>query len=399
MNAMIPVSPVRQAFPDLDRYAYFNYGGQGLTPSSAIEAVYASQRHLQSIGPFSTAAYDWSNQAIHDLRTILADSLKATTDSLTLTGNTTEGCNIVLWGIDWKPGDHLVMTDCEHQGIIAIVRELQHRFGLEVTIAPILETLNSGDPVTVIESCLKPTTRLVVFSHILWNTGQVLDAGAIARLCQSRGIQTLVDGAQSVGVLPLNLLNLADSGLDFYAFTTHKWWGGPPGVGALYVRESAREGLRPTAIGWRSIRTDLRGQPTDWEAGGKRYEVSTAPVYAFPGTTAAIAFHTGTPEERYAQICQRSLYLWEGLRSISQVTCLKETAPESGLVAFQLGNQQHRQLVAALESQQIFVRLLLNPNCVRACTHYFTTEAECDRLLAAVAGFSSSFIPSEGISS
>ncbi len=381
---MIDDSTVRNAFPYLDRYAYFNYGGQGLTPIAALDAVQTSQRYLQSIGPFSTAAYDWSNQAIHDLRTILANSLGTTTDQLTLTGNTTEGCNIALWGLDWKPGDHLVMTDCEHQGIIAIVQELQHRFGIDVTIAPLLETLNSGDPVTVIESCLKPTTRLVLFSHILWNTGQVLDAGAIARLCQSRGIKTLVDGAQSVGVLPLTL---DDSGLDFYAFTTHKWWGGPPGVGALYVRESVREALRPTAIGWRSIRTDLSGQPTDWEAGGKRYEVSTAPVYAFPGTTAAIDVHPGTDQERYAQICQRSHYLWAGLRSIPHITCLKDTAPESGLVAFQLASHQHRQLVAALESQQIFVRLLLHPNCVRACTHYFTTEAECDRLLAAVANF------------
>ena len=378
---MVNLTQVRAQLPTIDRYTYFNYGGQGLLPQPAIDRLQADPIHLQSLAPFSSAAYDWSLQAIDHLRTTLATQLGTTPDQITLTSNSTEGCNIALWGQPWHPGDHLVMTDCEHQGIIAIVQELQKRFNLDVTIAPVQQTLNGGDPVQAIAQCFTPKTKLVVLSHILWNTGQVIPLEKLVPLCQSQSIQILVDGAQSVGVLPLNLDEL---GVEYYAFTTHKWWCGVPGIGALYVKESIREALRPTAIGWRSIQTDAQGKPTAWEPGGKRYEISTAPVFAFPATTAAINFHPGSAADRYAQICANSRYLWERLRSIPNVTCVSETPPESGLVPFVLQGMPHPRVIRSLEEQQIFVRLLLDPNCIRACTHYWTTTEECDRLVAAI---------------
>jgi L-cysteine/cystine lyase len=86
-------------------------------------------------------------------------------------------------------------------------------------------------------------------------------------------------------------------------------------------------------------------------------------------------------------ICDRATYLWEQLNQLPHVKCLRTTPPDSGLIAFQLDNGQHKTLVQSLEQQGIYVRLLLNPNCIRACTHYLTTDAEIDRLVSAVGGF------------
>ncbi|MBE9042250.1 aminotransferase class V-fold PLP-dependent enzyme, partial [Oscillatoriales cyanobacterium LEGE 11467] len=310
---------------------------------------------------------------------------------ITLTEDVTVGCNIPLWGIDWQPGQHLLLTDCEHQGIVAAVGELQRRFGIEVSISPLMETLNDGDPVAVIERSLQPNTRLVVLSHILWNTGQVLPLGDIVRVCRSfptdgQPVQVLVDAAQSVGVLPLNL---AETGVDFYAFTGHKWWCGPEGAGGLYISPEARAFVRPTFIGWRGITIDGKGTPTGYEPGGKQFEIATSAYPLYAGLQAAIDFHHqwGTAEERYDRLCHQSGQLWERLTQIPQVTCLKAQPPAAGLVSFTIAGGKHQKLVEFLESRDVFVRTILNPNCVRACAHYFTTDEEIDRLVEGVEAF------------
>ncbi len=376
------ISTQRLAFPYLDRYRYFNYGGQGSLPEVALTAMHQAQVKMQEIAPFSMAANDWMNTETAALRSLMAAELGASINSISLVENTTVGCNIAMWGLDWRSGDRLLLTDCEHQGIIATAEELKHRFGIEVDVCPILETVNSGDPLAVIRDAIRPGTRMIVLSHILWNTGQVLPLAEIVALCRSRHVLTVVDAAQSVGVLPLNLSEL---GADCYAFTGHKWWCGPAGVGGLYVRPEMGETLRPTFIGWRSVKTDSQGQPTHFQTGGDRYEVATSAVPLYVGLRAALEIHRGlSAGDRYQMICDRATYLWEQLKQLPHVKCLRTKTPDSGLIAFQLDNGQHKALVHSLEQQGIYVRLLLNPNCIRACTHYLTTDTEIDRLVGAI---------------
>ncbi|MBE9031333.1 aminotransferase class V-fold PLP-dependent enzyme [filamentous cyanobacterium LEGE 11480] len=373
----------RQQFPYLDRYTYFNYGGQGSMPARALEAMYQAQLKMQEISPFSYAANDWMNQATAALRSLMADELGAHTDSISIVENTTIGCNIAMWGLDWHQDDRILITDCEHQGIIGTAQELQHRFAIDIDICPMLETVNGGDPVSVIRDAIQPNTRMLVISHILWNTGQVLPLPEIIELCRAHNILVMVDAAQSVGVLPLNLTEL---GADFYAFTGHKWWCGPAGIGGLYVRPEVRERLRPTFIGWRSVITNAQGQPTRFQPNSERYEVATSAVPLYAGLEAALNIHRsfGSGVERYKLICAQATNLWEQLKRLEPITCVRPTTPDSGLVAFQLASGQHKQLVQRLEHQGIYVRLLLNPNCVRACTHYLTTDAEIQHLVEAI---------------
>jgi L-cysteine/cystine lyase len=99
------------------------------------------------------------------------------------------------------------MTDCEHPGIIAAAQEISRRFGVAIDTCPVLATAQGGDPVAVIDAHLQPQTRLLVISHILWNTGQVLPLGDLVALCHQRPepVWVLVDAAQSMGLLPLDL--------------------------------------------------------------------------------------------------------------------------------------------------------------------------------------------------
>jgi L-cysteine/cystine lyase len=379
----------RQQFPALASKAYFNYGGQGPMANPVLAALQQAHQTMQETGPFSGQTNRWVNQECQQTRAALAELLGVPSSTISLTEDVTVGCNIALWGLDWRAGDHLLLSDCEHPGVIAAAAEISHRFGVEVSTCGLLETLNQGDPVAAIAAQLRPTTRLVAISHLLWNTGQVLPLAEIMQLCHSNSAQpvrVLVDAAQSVGMLPLDLDALD---VDFYAFTGHKWLCGPAGVGGLYVSAAARESLRPTFIGWRGVTKNPIGYPTGWQPDGSRYEVATSDYALYPALRAALALHQswGAAEQRYQQILQLSATLWQQLNQIPSVHCLRQTPPESGLVAFQIGDRQpntHEQLVQQLEQRGILVRTILDPTCIRACVHYFTSEAEIQQLVETI---------------
>lgn len=391
-SAPIRLEQHRQQFPALNNKAYFNFGGQGTLPQASLEAIQQAYEYIQRHGPFSAGVNAWVIEEAHKTRQAIASELGAPVESIALTEDVTVGCNIPLWGIDWQAGDHMLLTDCEHPGIVATAREIARRFNVEVSTCPIINTLNQGDPIAAITQHLRKNTRLVVLSHLLWNTGQVLPLKEIIEACRrysthTNTIRVLVDAAQSVGSLPLNLTEL---GVDFYAFTGHKWWCGPEGIGGLYVRPDAIESISPTFIGWRGIVTDETGIPTGWKPDARRFEVATSAYPLYAGLRAAIATHQqwGTAQERYEQICQMSQYLWQRLSQLELVRCLRTSPPEAGLVSFVLTNgQSHLRLVQFLERKGFMLRTILDPNCVRACVHYFTSREEIDQLVEAIASY------------
>ncbi|WP_082650568.1 aminotransferase class V-fold PLP-dependent enzyme [Mastigocoleus testarum] len=383
----------RQQFPALNNKTYFNYGGQGPMPQMAIQGIIQAQTNIQQLGPFGSQVNEWIQQEVAATAATVASELNVAKETITLTENVTSGCNIAMWGINWRSGDSLLLSDCEHPGIIAIAQEISRRFDVEISIFPLMSTLNEGDPVEVIAQHLHPRTRLVVLSHVLWNTGQVLSMDKITDVCRSNSQETqiLVDAAQSVGMLPLNLTELE---VDFYAFTGHKWLCGPGGVGGLYVKPEVRDNLRPTFIGWRGVITDNQCQPIGLQPDGRRYEIATSNYPLYPGLKEAIQVHQewGTSKERYEQICRNSEYLWYKLTELDNVTCLRNSPPESGLVSFTLDTSQpqaSQKLVNYLESQGFLTRTILAPDCVRACVHYFTLESEIDLLITQIQKFQS----------
>ncbi|MBD2233613.1 aminotransferase class V-fold PLP-dependent enzyme [Phormidium tenue FACHB-1052] len=381
----------RQQFPALRGKQYFNYGGQGPMAQTTLDAIFQAHHHMQEMGPFSGATNQWIMAEAAQTRAAIAAELGTTADTITLTEDVTVGCNIPLWGIAWKAGDHMLLSDCEHPGVIAAVQEICRRFDVTYSFCPLLETVNGGDPAAVVAEHLQPNTRLLVVSHILWNTGQVLPLERMVDVCRDRPnpVLVLVDAAQSVGALPLDLPAI---GVDFYAFTGHKWWCGPAGLGGLYVRPEAMAQIAPTFIGWRGITTDAAANPTGWKPNGERYEVATSNYPLLAGLRAAIAHQAewGTATQRYQRLVELSQRLWSQLQELPYLRPVRQTPPDSGLVSFWvLENGEpspawHKRLVDELERQNVFLRTLLAPNCVRACTHYLTLESEVDDLVAAI---------------
>lgn len=377
----------RQLFPALANKSYFNYGGQGVLAQSTLDSIIEAFGCIQRQGPFGVRTNAWVSQVSQRARTAIAKTLGVTADTISLTEDVTVGCNIALWGIDWQEGDHILLTDCEHPGVVASIQEIQRRYGVMATTIPLLDANSDEEILALFVKHLQPRTKLVVLSHVLWNTGRVLPLEELAKQIKAAAgdqeIRLLVDAAQSVGLLPLEL---SESLVDFYAFTGHKWCCGPEGVGGLYVRPAAREALRPTFIGWRSLSYEATaggGLLSD----GRQYEVATSAYPLYAGLVEAIDTQNkwGDRDLRYQRICQLADTLWQGLQSLPHVQCLLPAPPASGLISFRVDGVSPAPAVQKLEDENIYIRNIVYPNSLRACVHYLTTEEEIDRLITAIA--------------
>ena len=383
--------------PALANKAYFNYGGQGPLPTPSLEAMVASWQTMQELGPFTTAVWPFVERETARVRHAFAALCGVPPHRLALTENVSSGCVLPLWGLPWETADELLIGDCEHPGVVAAAQELARREGLSITTLPVLHRSchHVGDELdqsvlAALEQALSPRTRLVVLSHVLWNTGAVMPIGAVAQRLQQhpRSPWLLVDAAQSMGAIPVEA---AASLADIYAFTGHKWCCGPEGLGGVALSERVLQQAQPTLIGWRSLRHEASAQSA-FHGDARRFEIATSCVPLCSGLATSLAqlADVGTPEQRLNRIRAASGRLWQGLQLLPAARTLLPAPPPAGLVSFTLQRADGSAIdtasvVEALGQQGLWIRRLDQPDCLRACIHITTTDAEIERLLDALA--------------
>ncbi len=177
----------------------------------------------------------------------LANFLGVSANEIGITRNTSEANNMVIQGLDFQPGDEIVIWDQNHPSNNMAWKQKAKRVGL--MIKEVRTTGRTATPEELLQpfaAAIGPKTRMMAFSHISNVSGQVIPAAALCELARARGVLTLIDGAQSFGMLNLNLQAL---GCDFYTSSSHKWLMGPKETGILYVRQAHLERLWPTTMG------------------------------------------------------------------------------------------------------------------------------------------------------
>jgi L-cysteine/cystine lyase len=199
---------------------------------------------------------------------------------------------------------------------------------------------------------------------------------------------TLVDGAQSVGNIPVDI---PATGADMYAMTAHKWVLGPEGMGGFYVRPGlAYEEAWSTSLGYVSLSnpTEFRAEGGYWGhvyQGARRFEASTmSPALAGGFATAADAvYERGV--EGFAEIWRRADLLSDLLENLSRVTLRSPRPARSGLVSFEISGVAAKEATERLLEEKFIVRYIPDPYpYVRASTHLFNTEEELEALASAV---------------
>ena len=380
---------LRDLCPALAGKTYFNYGGQGPLPAPSLEAITATWRQIQELGPFTGDVWPLVERTTARLRLQLGHWFGVGSHRVAFSENVTSGCVLPLWGLPWCAGDELLISDCEHPGVVAACRELARRHGLSLASLAVadLRADAASAAATIqarLEEALTPHTRLVVLSHLLWNTGQLMPIAAVAQQLAQHPAHPylLVDAAQSLGSIPVAE---AAAAADIYACTGHKWCCGPEGLGAVALSERVLAEGQPTLIGWRSLSQENQAS-SSFHPDARRFEVATSCIPLFAGLNRSLELleAEGTSETRHATTTRLSRELWAGLQALPGAQPLLQSPPPAGLVSFTLEGQQPEAVVKELGSKGIWLRSLDQPHCLRACTHISTTSQEIDRLLEAI---------------
>ncbi len=367
---------MRAALPSLAREAYLNTGGAGPLPRAASDAIAAAVAGSLARGRMSMEAALEARARQAELREAVGRLLGAPGDEVALAGSSTGAMNVVIWGIDWRPGDELVTTNLEHPGLSVPLAVAGRRLGVRVRVLDLAD--GSEDLEAAVARVAGPHTRLVALSHVAWGTGARLDVEGAARAARAAGALTLVDGAQGAGAVAADPRAL---GVDAYAVPAQKWLLGPEGLGALWVAPEAMGRLDLTASGFESgtDHTPLGGVIP--HPGARRYEVSTLPSALVPGWLASLAWLEDLGLEwvhaRTGAMARAARARLDGLPGVRVLT---PAGGEGGLLTFTVDGADPEAAADALAARGVILRWVPSPRALRISTGFFTDEEDLDRL-------------------
>jgi len=342
----------RSLFPVLERLAYLNAGTFGPLARPTAAAVQEQLDADLADGRFGKEYFERMLDLRKQARAALGGLVGAEPAQVALTGSTTDGCNIVVAGLDLQPDDEIVTTTEEHFGLLGPV----HASGARVLAV-------DPDPDAIL-AAVTPRTRLLALSQVLWTSGRALP---VRELREQTGVPVLVDGAQSVGAVPVDA-----AGLDFLTISGQKWLCGPDSTGALVVADPERLRIaRPSYFSQTSYEPTGSFEPA---AGAARFDPGWLSSAVLAGLLAAVALR---PDWAHDHAAAQTARCRELLAPFADVL-----PGEATLVAFRA--EDPPALVARLAEERVLVREIPKTGLVRVSCGWWTNEDDLQRLVAAI---------------
>lgn len=371
---------IRTQFPFESGLTYLNNGGLGAPPQPVLDAVIDGYRRI-SANP-QVNENDLADYIYDKVRPELAAFVGADAKEIAFTRNATEALNIIANGIEMQPGDEVLTTTHEHSaGINPWILKSQ-RYGIVVREVRLPNPPESVDQVVdIFKRGINSRTKVLLFCHITRGPGLLYPAKALCALARERGIISVVDAAQSVGMMDLNFHEM---GCDLLANSPHKWLLAPMGSGMLYVRKEIQKRVFPLLAGsgpWDIV-----------EAGSDRYQaIGTSALPVRAGIGAALAFIKGIGIQN---IEARNRMLSDYLKSkaaamtgVRLMTSASHDLSSPGITTIEVDGQPARRLRYALQEQYnitVSSDTRDGNNGLRISTNFYNTTGEIDRALEAI---------------
>ena len=283
---------VQQAFT-IDR-SIVNFNNGGVSPAPRVV-----QQSLARNLAFSNQAPAYNMWKVlepqrESVRTKLARSFGCDPEEIAFTRNASESLQICQLGIDLEPGDEVLTTTQAYPRMVTTFQQRERRDGLKLRRFSI--PIPAEDPQEIVRlfaDNITARTRLILISHMINITGQILDVKPVVQMAREHGIATIVDGAHAYAHFPFQQ---EDLDCDYYGSSLHKWLFAPFGTGLLYVRRDKIESLWPMMAAPERLDTDIR----------KFEEIGTHPCPNYLAIADALSFHEGIGSENKAA---RLIYL------------------------------------------------------------------------------------------
>jgi len=371
---------IRKGFPLTRERIYMNNGTFGPAPFQVSQAMNDSLEEINRSGEYGHFDQE---------RVLLASFLGVATDELSLTHNTTEGINIMVWGLPLQKGDEVILTTHEHVGNGL---PWLNRAKLDGIVLRTFEPQDTQEKnLEEIKKLINSKTKVIAVPHVTCTTGLVFPIKEISELAKSKGIYTAIDGAHGAGTFDLNISEL---GCDFYAGCFHKWLLGPAGTGFLYVKKELLDELQAIQVGGYSddgwdITTNppvIRGlNPT-----AHRYDYGTQSRTLYVGVAAAAKFHLEIGKAKVeSRIRELNDYLYIGLEAMGgkiQILTPAEKESRIAMISFKSLNMSYQEMAKGISNEGFRIRQVPESgvNAIRVSTHIYNSKAEIDALLASV---------------
>ena len=363
---------IRDELPSLEGVTYLNAGTNGPMPRAAERAMREELELAVGRPRIGMSVFEHVFELRARARAALARSVNAPPEQVALTSSTSNGVGIVIAGLEWSPGDEVVTTTEEHQGILSPLDVISSRYGVDVKAVP------ADD----LEDAIGERTRMVAVSHVLWTTGRRLDAARLARAAHEVGASLLLDGAQSVGAIEVDA---PGTGADFYAFSGQKWLLGPQGTGGLWVSPDWSSRLWTAQSSFWNLTEGKIGQ---FRPDAGRYDGGTFETTMLAGIAAAIEWVESLEGGRggWARLtAENAARARERLAAQPGVSVADQGDAGGPLIALTVdGVEDTAALVGRLAAEGILIRYIPGTPYLRVSVGAWTTDDEVDRLAEAL---------------
>jgi isopenicillin-N epimerase len=297
---------IQQSFSVTRGIVNLNNGGVSPSPRVVTEALV---RYIwQQEDATAYTMWEILEPQSETIRTGLAEAFGCDREEIAITRNTSDSLEAVLFGIDLKRGDEVLTTTQDYPRMLTTLRQRERREGIVLKTFKIpIPPKDPSEITAAFEANITPRTRVILVSHVINITGQIVPVREVCALARRRGIEAVVDGAHSFAHFQFKR---DDLGCDYFGTSLHKWLHAPKGTGLLYVRKDKIKNVWPLFAAERSQDADIRKfEETGTRSAAQRLAIGEA-----------LLFHQGVgPARKEARLRYLARYWMNQLKDEPQL--------------------------------------------------------------------------------
>jgi isopenicillin-N epimerase len=364
-----------------------NNGGVSPSPRIVTESLVRYQWQQED----ATAYTMWQilEPQSETIRTGLAELFGCDREEIAITRNASESLEILLMGMDLKPGDEILTTTQDYPRMLTTLRQREHREGLVLKMIKIpIPPKNLSEIVDAFGKAITRKTRVILISHMVNITGQIMPVKAICELARSKGIEVIVDGAHTFAHFDFKQ---SDLGCDYYGTSLHKWLYAPKGSGLLYVKRDRIKNIWPLMAAEKKQADDIR----------KFEEIGTHSAAPRLAIGEAILYHRGIgPKRKEARLRYLRDYWVNKLKHLPNVRFHTSFEPEQscGIANVEIVGLNPEAVVSHLFSKhKIFTTPIMHDEFrgIRITPNVYTTLQELDQFCEVMDSLSRKGLPTQ----